>query len=172
MAKKNSWHRYDMKKLRHCHPMYLLWRWPLLSFRVGFSYIVRIICDGLCSLSKYRFWILIVCWLLPLYKHLHLVAPLVPKSVTSYSIWPLVSYLFRWFLRSQPFFERDAYCTARPCYSSLSVLPSVRPSVSRKVCPRCRAVSLRQLSFLSKFVHWQIHQWICNKIVINYPTTP
>jgi len=22
MAEKNSWHRYDMKKLRHCHPMY------------------------------------------------------------------------------------------------------------------------------------------------------
>jgi len=20
----NSWHRYDMKKLRHCHPMYIL----------------------------------------------------------------------------------------------------------------------------------------------------
>jgi len=20
--RKNSWHRYDMKKLRHCHPMY------------------------------------------------------------------------------------------------------------------------------------------------------
>jgi len=19
----NSWHRYDMKKLRHCHPMYI-----------------------------------------------------------------------------------------------------------------------------------------------------
>ena len=23
MAEKNSWHRYDMKKLRHCHPMYM-----------------------------------------------------------------------------------------------------------------------------------------------------
>jgi len=22
MAEKNSWHRYDMKKLRHGHPMY------------------------------------------------------------------------------------------------------------------------------------------------------
>jgi len=20
--RKNSWHRYDIKKLRHCHPMY------------------------------------------------------------------------------------------------------------------------------------------------------
>jgi len=20
----NSWHRYDMKKLRHCHPMYII----------------------------------------------------------------------------------------------------------------------------------------------------
>jgi len=91
---------------------YLLWRWPLLSFLVGFSYIVRIICDGLCTLSKYRFWILIVCWLLRYTKHLHLLAPLVPKSVTSYSIWPFASYLFRWFLRSQPFFTRDAYRTA------------------------------------------------------------
>jgi len=24
MAEKNSWHRYDMKELRHCHPMYIL----------------------------------------------------------------------------------------------------------------------------------------------------
>jgi len=63
-------------------------------------------------------------------------------------IWPLASYLFRWFLRSQPFFTRDAYCIARPCYGFLSVLPSVRPSVSRKVCPRRRGVSLRQLSSL------------------------
>jgi len=45
----------------HNYISYLLWHWPLLSFRVGFSYIVRIICDGLCTLSKYRFWILIVC---------------------------------------------------------------------------------------------------------------
>jgi len=39
---------------------------------------------------------------------------------------------------------RDAYCIARPSYGFLSV----RLSVSRKVCPRRRAVSLRQLSFL------------------------
>ena len=43
---------------------------------------------------------------------------------------------------------RNAYCIARPCYGFLSVLPSVHPSVSRKVCPRHRAVSLRQLRFL------------------------
>jgi len=84
----------------HNYISYLLWRWPLLSFRVGFSCIVRIICDGLCTLSKYRFWILIVDFF-RYTKHLHLVAPLVPKSVTSYSIWPLASYFFRWFLRPQ-----------------------------------------------------------------------
>jgi len=49
-------------------------------------------------------------------KHLHLMAPLVPKSVTSYSIWPLASYLFRWFLRSQPFFTRDASLFTRDAY--------------------------------------------------------
>jgi len=135
----------------HNYISYLLWRWPLLSSRVGFSYIVRIICDGLCTLSKYRFWILIVCGLLPYTKHLHLVAPLVPKSVTSYSISPLASLLFRWFLRSPPFFTCDAYCIARPCYGFLSVLLSVHPSVSHKVCPRRHAVSLRQLSFLFIF---------------------
>ena len=45
-------------------------------------------------------------------------------------------------------FTRDTYYIARPCYGFLSCLPSVRPSVSGKVCPRRRAVSLRQLSFL------------------------
>jgi len=63
-------------------------------------------------------------------KHLHLVAPLVPKSVTSYSIWPLASYLFRWFLPSQPFFTCNAYCIVHPCYVFLSVL---RLSVSRSL---------------------------------------
>jgi len=43
---------------------------------------------------------------------------------------------------------RIPYCIARPCYGFLSILPSVHPSVSHKVCPRRRAVSLRQLSFL------------------------
>jgi len=62
------WHHSARFWRHHNYISYLLWRWPLLSFRVGFSYIVRIICDGLCTLSKYRFWILIVCWLLPLYK--------------------------------------------------------------------------------------------------------
>ena len=108
--------------------------------------------------------ILIVCWLLQLYKTPAFGGPLVPKSVTSYSysIWPLASYLFRWFLRSQPFFTRDAYCITRPCYSFLSVLPSLRPSVSRKVCPRRRAVSLRQVSFLwiqgGKLHFWQSYR--------------
>ena len=40
-------------------------------FSCRLFYIVRIICDGLCTLSKYRFWILIVCWLLPLYTLTH-----------------------------------------------------------------------------------------------------
>jgi len=81
-------------------------------------------------------------------KHLHLVSPLVPKSVTSYNIWPLASYLLRWFLRSQPFFYARRILHNTSCYGFLSVLPSVRPSVSRKVFPSRRAVSLRQLSFL------------------------
>jgi len=84
----------------HNYISYLLWCWSLLSFRVGFSYIVRIICDGLCTLSKYRFWILIVCWLLPLCKTTAFGGPIGTKisDLLHYSIWLLA---FRWFLRSQ-----------------------------------------------------------------------
>jgi len=60
-----------------------------------------------------------------------------PRTV--YDCWPAIFSVG--FFGLSPFFTR-------PCYGFLSVLPSVRPSVSRKVCPRRRAVSLRQLSFL------------------------
>jgi len=42
-------------------------QWPLISFRVFFSYIVRIIYDGLLTLSKYLF--LIVCWVILIDKN-------------------------------------------------------------------------------------------------------
>jgi len=75
-------------------------------------------------------------------KHLH--------SVISYRLqyiiighlhFPLVSWV-------------SALFYARRILHSASLLRlSVRPSVSRKVCPRRRAVSLRQLSFLWNLVH-------------------
>jgi len=37
-----------------------VWHWSLISFLAFFSYIVRIVYDGLLTLSKYLF--LIVCW--------------------------------------------------------------------------------------------------------------
>jgi len=116
----------------------------------------------LCRNIVSEFWLFVD--LFRYTKHLHLLAPLVPKSVTSYSIWQLASYLFRWFLWSQPFFTRDAYCIARPCYGFLSVLPSVRPSVSRKVCPRHRAVSAASELLVIYGVHigaiWRWQIWL------------
>jgi len=122
---------------------YLLWHWPLLSFRVGFSYIVRIICDSLCTLSKYRFWILIVCWQNTCIWWPRWYQNRWPHTV--YDRWPAIF--------SVGFFGLSPFYAWRILHSTsllrLSVRPSsVRPSVSRKVCPRRRAVSLRQLSFL------------------------
>ena len=62
---------------------------------------------------------------------------LLQHMIVGHLYFPLVSWV-------AALFTRDAYCIARPCYGFLSV----RQSVSRKVCPRRRAVSLRQLSFL------------------------
>jgi len=34
------------------------------------------------------------------------------------------------------------------------------------------SITLPNVDRFSKFVHWQIPWWICNKTVINYPSTP
>jgi len=126
----------DFARWRHSAPFwrhhnyigYLLWCWPLLSFRLGFSYIVRKICGGLCTLSKYRFWILIVSWLLPSIQNTCIWWPHWYQNrwpCTVYDRWPAIF--------SVGFFGLSPFYAWRILHSTsllrLSVRPSVCPSV-------------------------------------------
>jgi len=141
------------------------------SFRVGFSYIVRIICDGLCTLSKYRSWILIVCWLLPLYKTPAFDSPIGTK------IGDLLQYMTVGQL-SFPLVSISALFDAQHTLHSASLLRlSVRPSVcqslikcvlgvARSFCGSWASVTLPDAGQFSTFFYHQTLQHICNKDII------
>ena len=74
-----------------------VWHWPLISFHVFFSYIVRIIYDGLLTLSKYLF--LIVCWVLVRQKYqymacLRFMHPRTPRTSARSDELSRLSWLF------------------------------------------------------------------------------
>jgi len=49
---------------------------------------------------------------------------------------------------------------------------STESTESKKQSAIILSITSPNVDRFSKFVHWQIHWWICNKVVINYPTIP